>query len=180
MSDFEEAEAQDFLDELSAEMPRAHPYLFAHRILPQALAKDPERIIAILHSDDGNAFLRTLWQAVGEQLEEKERLPPDGLECCMTRANENYRAAVICLPPPERMTEAYFTALVVFPAKRAFWSRRRAPWRYYTLEYGTELDGTGRTVFCQWKDGDHLNFGDGPPPEKEAFLERVLQNLSSA
>lgn len=60
------------------------------------------------------------------------------------------------------------------PEVRAGWP---VPVRYFTLEKGLHLDGGERTVLCEWERHDtgprHANYGDGPPPEAEAFLAAV-------
>jgi hypothetical protein len=42
--------------------------------------------------------------------------------------------------------------------------------RCFTLEHSWTLDGQPATVLAEWTAAGHVNYGDGPPPEQQAFL----------
>lgn len=49
--------------------------------------------------------------------------------------------------------------------------------RYITLEYSLNDNNEPITVLCEWKkDWSHLNFGEGPISEIDAFI-RSINNL---
>lgn len=51
--------------------------------------------------------------------------------------------------------------------------------RYFTLENSSfGKDGVARTKFCEWREGQHANYGRGPEATPQAFLERVAGVLS--
>lgn len=148
--------------------PRDHHYFYAHRVLPTLAFRDTIQTLDILRSENGLDFLTGLWHDMGRQLRARDRLPPDGLQLEMRRDGK-YLYALVTLPPPLYSPEAYMVAL-------QFESELLAPrLRYFALELGY-LDPAGprRTVLCEWTaEPAHLNFGDGPPPEVEAFYQRL-------
>ena len=157
-------------------MAPSHRYMFAHRALPQVVHDDPGQAQKLLTGPEGPRFLSFLWGRVAERLPAEARDAPHGL-ACETHAGPGGRTIVlVTMPPPEHTPEAFFAAAVFTPGPRKLLFWRHPPTAdYLTLELGTTLGGEPRTVLCGWeKNGTHYNMGDGPPPEKEAFLTRVL------
>ncbi len=51
---------------------------------------------------------------------------------------------------------------------------------YFTLEKSVHLDQSDRTVMCGWTaDDSHLNYGDGPDPGVDAFIEAIDKLLET-
>jgi hypothetical protein len=166
---------------LDAETRQAH-YVFAHYALRSVALNDPVFYLGVLASPDGLAFLDDLLTKVREHARPGDP-PPDftAADCRIHTVRAGvYPCAVVELPPPRAMPEAYFTAtvLLVDPADEQV-DLKNAAVRYFTLELGLTLDGKSRTVLCEWaRDGTHCNFGDGPSPTIEEFvpaLGRLLQ-----
>ncbi len=91
-----------------------------------------------------------------------------------------YPCAVVEMPPPHAMTEAYFTAAVLLldPTQGQL-DLATAAVRYFTLELGFSLDNVPQTVLCEWgKDGAHINYGEGPTSDVEAFMAAVCRLLN--
>jgi hypothetical protein len=155
--------------------PRPH-YMFAHHALRQVGMRDPLFLLQVLPSPNGGRFLADLLGQVAQHA---------GVEPDFTADQVSFRgfrvagrpAAVLQLPPPQEVGEAWFVALVVDvdlsqePAADA----PPPPARFFTLEHGTHFStNEPRTVLCEWTAaGAHRNFGDGPAPELRAFLGRV-------
>jgi hypothetical protein len=158
--------------------PRPQHYLFAHRALPQIVYDDPAKAQQLLTGPEGEGFLSFFWRRVAERegIPEAERMAPDGLGRTVLTGPDGTVAVVITLPTPEAYAEAHFVAAVFTPGPRKLLFFRGPPTvRYLTLEHGSNLDGTSRTVLCGWsKEGTHYNLGDGPPPEVEAFFAAIL------
>jgi len=163
--------------------PRGQHYYFAHIALRALAAEDPERLIMALASPDADSFLIDLWNAVEKDAaqpgEENVVVPPDGLEAIPARV-AGRSAALVILPAPRAATEAHFVAIVLNheldePAKPA----PEPEYFYFTLEKGFALDASTRTIFCQWDEAAHKNFGDGPPADGRAFLDFIAQHLAA-
>lgn len=147
--------------------PRRQPYIFAHLALPALFLRAPESMLTNLEENNVE-FLRYLWRQIG--LKEGEHDEHAGMQitvACQPLAEG--RMAIIELPLPERPTEAYRLALCDVPDNP----------RYFTLELGEKLDGSPRTVLCEWDaNGRHYNYGDGPEAEDTAaFITAVRSTL---
>jgi hypothetical protein len=142
--------------------PQQH-YAFAHRMLPSIFLNEPAKFIGTLEQA-GNDFLYYLWESLGNRLEASDLVAPEGLDCQLNQLDNDTTIALITLPPPQQITEAYFVATVYRPPMK----------RFITLEYGSHGDGRQRTVLCEWTADIHSNMGDGPEPTLEAFFEAVV------
>jgi hypothetical protein len=50
---------------------------------------------------------------------------------------------------------------------------------YFTLERTHPENGEIPTMFCAWApNGEHLNFGNGPQPDRDAFLALIVSSQS--
>jgi hypothetical protein len=154
--------------------PRPQHYIFAHRVLPSLFFQNPERFLEIL-KEDGIAFLRFYWDKVGSTLDSADTEPLHGINYETRMLEDGTAVTLIELPPPQHMTEAYFTALVYRPLGAGGDSLQR----YFTLEYGMRILEPGeRSVLCEWTaDNRHVNYGEGPEPTSRAFFTAVCDKL---
>ncbi len=159
---------------MRSDPPRAHHYVFAHRELP-ALAHDP-RFFPLATGAGGSNFAIGYWDHVGARLPPAERLPPTDMALRVERRGGR-TIVLVRLPAPERMTEAHLVAVVQgLPGEPDV--------RYFTLELGfasAEPEGprSRRTVLCEWTEGRHVNYGEGPPAEEAGFLAAVEDRLGT-
>lgn len=161
---------------------REHHYVFAHRLVPAIFYLNPARFLQVLAAR-GEHFLRLLWKlARGRGIRAfVSQVSAKGLQHEILKLDEETTAALIVLPPPKRMAEAYFVAPVYRPRTRdGLPTRGGALVRYVTLEWGIQVDLSPRTVLCEWVTSDkwqsdiqHVNHGDGPEPTPSAFLEAI-------
>ena len=152
-------------------LSRAHHYFFAHRLLPKLFHEDAPQFFALLQRD-GLRFLEFWWRQAGDIVPPEERLSADGLGYVLRPQPDSWLAAVVIMPPPQGMTEAYFVAL--------FYQERTRTTRVFTLEKGVSLDpaATPLTVFCEWTaDNVHRNMGPGPEPVAGLFLAAAASHL---
>ncbi len=105
--------------------------------------------------------------------ESVEFIPPTGLACFPIDIGSDYYGALVQFPTPERIREAYFVAIIMPTSQTA-----PEHCEFFTLEFSKSQDGSKRTVFGKWSDGSHFNMGDGPAPEKEAFVEAISELLA--
>jgi len=156
--------------------PRDQHYVFAHRVLPSLFFANPEKFISTLN-ERGDSFLRLVWLRVGESVDNV--IAPDNLSHQIRNLDTDTTTVLITLPLPKCMTEAYLVALVHRSEKKDSSSSQEPLTRYIALEYGIELDGSPRTVLCEWTaEGIHRNMGNGPEPTLEAFFTAVRDLVS--
>ncbi len=171
--------APDSLDDLLPPAREQH-YIFAHMVLPGMGFSRPGEMLLTLGSDEAADSLKVLWKMAGEDLPSHERVVPEGLSCFMRKCGD-YAIAIITLPKAINTTEAHFTACAFGPVSQVPEGQlHNLPMRYFTLEVGFTLSGEARTTLCEWTaDPTHLNMGDGPDPEPEAFYNTICALLSS-
>ena len=148
--------------------------MFAHQILPALFFNTTEKFIPYLEKEEIK-FLQTSWDKLGAKLGKKDFLPSDGLKFEVNRFDNGTVIAIITLPSPHAITEAFFTAVVY----RAPTNDQELIARYFTLEYGySSSDDNFRTVLCEWTpDKIHHNLGTGPEPTSEAFLNIINKQI---
>src|SRR5262249_28531989 len=137
---------------LHTETRQAH-YVFAHYALRSVALNDPLYYLGVLATPDGPRMLDDLLKRVAEHARPGD-LPPDfsAADCRIHTARAGgYPCAVVELPTPRAMTEAYFTAAVLLlDTTQEQPDLKNAEVRYFTLEHGLSLNGAPRTVLCEW------------------------------
>jgi hypothetical protein len=148
--------------------PRRHHYMFAHHEVRRAAQQFGADLVDAARQ--GRLTLESVWNRVGEPLDEPDRLPSTGLVSSYHEIG-GHRVLLVRLPAAHHPTEAHFIAIAV-PAEGG-----RA--RYLTLEYAVSpIDEAVYTVFGEWDDQRHVNYGEGPPPDADAFLAAVAHRLA--
>jgi hypothetical protein len=149
--------------------------VFAHKVLPSLFFADPHRFIELLKSG-GDEFLRLLWDKVGQDLGKQNGSMSGSMSCVVEQLDASTELALITLPEPQGIAEAYFVAVVLRPSAPP----QEGITRFFTLEKGASLDESPRTVFCEWTaDEAHLNYGDGSVPTVTDFRRSIRENLGS-
>ena len=166
---------------VSAELPKKgpHHFVFAHVALRQACVERSWGFFAVMASAFKDRFLQDLWREVCAQCDAQG--PP---LCDITKADvttcrlNNYPCVVVTMPPPSEMGEAYLVAVILKVQVTDEIRPDQPAVDYFTLEKGTCLDGTPRTVLCRWTaDNSHVNYGDGPPATIYAFGQAISKVL---
>ena len=157
------------------EKARCRHYTFAHQALPSVAFSRPVAFLGVLASPDARRFLADLLHDVTEHCKEHEPNPDftaDDVAVHVARVGP-YPCAVLEMPPPRAMPEAYFVAAVLLaPYDQEV--PRDVKLRYFTLEKSGPLVPGGLAVLCEWTaDRAHSNFGAGVPPQRDAFLEAI-------
>jgi len=165
---------------LGNSQPRPHHYVLGHVALRSLALENPLRFLSIMGTPDADKFLNAVYQNLVESL--KDEGPPDFTlnDVRYDRGKlGDWLCVVFTLPPPKEVTEVYFCCLAGHldqndpnPTPESIKAR------WFTLEYGLTDDGGKRTVLCEWtKDGTHKNYGDGPEPTLDNFLQAVADKI---
>jgi hypothetical protein len=91
----------------------------------------------------------------------------------LTEARQEYRVAVMTLPPPKQVGEAYMAGIVIKANEPLFM-------RYFTLEHDYVLKRQAdRTVLCEREGSKHVRISDGPAltGDKEADARAFLESF---
>ncbi|MGI8786914.1 MAG: hypothetical protein ACR2HG_04035 [Pyrinomonadaceae bacterium] len=157
--------------------PRRQHYYFAHIYLRDGAFSHPKLFIDELFKDDSTQYLKIRWAINGfdSKAEEDDFIPADGLEAFPIKIGNDFYGALVQLPKPERMAEAYFVAIVLPTDADA-----STPCNFFTLEFSRYDDGSDKTVLGNWAgEGAHFNLGSGPMPEKQAFIDAIEERMSN-
>jgi len=150
--------------------PREHHYVFAHYTLRAACTHDPAWFFATIGSAERQKFVAWLWDTTAKRVGRPvAELDPADLAVTTGKLKDN-PVIVFTMPPAEAVGEAHLVALVLTGLATAS-AERPAGVLCFTLEHGTTLDGSPRTVLCEWTPQGHRNLGDGPPATVQAFLD---------
>lgn len=154
----------------SEDRPRQHHYLFAHRELPAIARRFAGNLPELARSGRMDAALVRAWDQVGSRLPPADRWPHAGLEASLHDV-DGRSVVLVTMPHPEHGAEAYFAAVVVADGRLS---------DYFVLEHGWTTRDEPRTVLCKWDHRRHVNLGDGPSAEANAFLSAVRAQLRSS
>lgn len=162
----------------AANKPRVQYYLFAHAALREFAFEQPMIAFGgMLSPELRDTTGRGVWASVTEQLEGTgEPIDPfPGIESRMVECGP-YPCAIVRMPTPKKQTEAHFVAIVL-RIDEGPKPPPPVPISYFTLEHGGPGGGT---VLGEWtKDGAHVNHGDGPPPDWDAFHAAVKAQVAA-
>lgn len=136
--------------------PRRQHYQFAHVLLRDAALADPrgtwDRVTSPgqdLGRPGVGDFLVDLWIAARD--DDEDAISPEGL-----RVDVDGDVAVVTLPPPARIAEAYMIALV------------RQPPGYFVLERGASA-----AFVAEWRKDMRIRMGDVPIPTRRELVHAV-------
>lgn len=166
----------DELEKLESEYREVSAdYVFCHVALKQIALEDPLRMLAILASDRAEEFLAGLLEDVETHCGKKATLTAAQVRIHPRRIGERV-CAILQFPEPQRITNAFFVALMVqvdFGAAPAETTVSSA--RFFTLEKGYPEGSESRTVLGEWTATGHLNYGTGPAPVLEEFVKSLAR-----
>ena len=164
-----------------------HHYNFAHKVLRGAFYENPAVFVQlILAPQAGRDVFEHLWSRAATEAM-MAGFEPLGFDVRLPEPRDvtvaGRRGILFEMPPPEAPAEAYFT-LALLPVDGATSGDDAAP-LYYTLERvglarGEQPTDPPATVLASWSSTAHSNYGAGPPPTAEAFLQAVASRLATA
>ncbi len=172
----------------SFQAPTVH-YLLAHRILPDFAFSRPRDLFGVLASPKRGEILEQICQHLDQQLGDTSTRQFRGTDIQVFPVLIQRRAALIVqMPPPENSVEAVLVVLLSELTPEQLEMAMRNPeqafnqafnLRYLTFERPTDLEDSAGTIFCEWTQDRHINFGPAPvvdSPSALTFLQE--QDLS--
>lgn len=174
----------------SQKKPPGLHYVFAHQYLPRALFANPQLGLGLALSYNREKALLSLWNHCQKNASEPQKNDePTGLAITGGTTGSNTAIAVITMPQPREMADAYYVCVVTTFAADAGGEPRAADIAYYTLEKTVSLTPPSGgyatagqpepvpTILGKWdKKGGHANFGPGPAPDSpNEFVAAVLK-----
>jgi hypothetical protein len=179
------AKDETVLDSLKGlPQPRGQHYEFAHVALAEAIISNPDGFLDELAGSGGEDMLAEIWRRCREKFPSSEDyVDRAGLAATVEQLPSGPRCAVVEMPPPERMGEAYMVAAVVVPGGKLLGLFPRPPGvRYFTLELSYRTKAERTTSLFEWRYSDsggrsHVTRGTGLAVDRAAFLAAVDEHL---
>jgi hypothetical protein len=166
-------------DQAKAEKHTHHHYQLAHVALRQICLHNPYGFFSVMASPDRKKFLDDIWSQICARCDPEgpASFTPDDLQIITSNIND-YPTILIQMPEPLFSPEAYFVGIVLLVKMNDYAQHPPDPVaRYFTLERGQSVSGGVWHVLCEWQDGRHCNYGAGPEPRRELFVEAVKMLL---
>jgi hypothetical protein len=134
-------------------------------------------------SDKADVFLKRLWEATGEGIDEQDRRDAAGLAALRTYEEKGYLVRIIQCPEPRHLAQNYFVAVAWKQGHRSIlpWKNKPEEVRYLALESSVRMMGMDGppSILGEWTVTGHTNYGDGPEPREEAFVEAIKPILAN-
>lgn len=157
--------------------PRDHHYVFAHLAVREICSQDPLQFFSLVASPEQENFVAWLWDITAKQVGRPVTdFDPRQLVVSTLRVKD-LPAILLKMPAPIAAAEAHMVGIILTDVPEDAKPESKGSFRYFTLEHGVNLDDSIRTVFCEWDDEGHKNFGDGPLPTVEAFASAIEARL---
>lgn len=150
---------------MSAAGPSLH-YEFAHIALRGIALNEGAKLYQTLSGERGRDLIDVLLKAGADRLSIAQHISSGDIG--LHDRTVNGRACMIVeMPEPQEAVHAHFVAILLGEADDD-------PARYITLERSVSLDaGAQRTVLAEWSTEGHVNYGDGPEPTIDAFVDQL-------
>lgn len=168
---------QDNPDEPESNAPSLN-YALAHLALKSIALGSPLQFLAIVASPDSKNFFDSIIDDIVEQMGCSKSFDSSEIQVYNQRVND-FPCAIIKFPDPQKITEAHMVAVIAEVNLNEGFPKNpdSVQARFLTLEKGYSESDQSITVLGEWSGGTHLNFGEGPEPSIEAFLETLSQKL---
>ncbi len=151
---------------------------FVQQALTDLFHTSPDQFLFLL-ARDGTKFLRFYWDQVGKKLPNSQLVPPFGMNYDIRNPWRNTAIALITLPKPQRVPEAYFIALIHRPNRVTPIFRISDTTKVIALEYAINEMGNDSTLMVEWtRRLEREPYHASPEPALEAFYDAVLNEIS--
>ena len=151
---------------------------FISQVLTSLFHHAPEQLLLFL-SRDGNKFLRFYWDEAGKKVPEPQHSSFWGMNYDIRKPHPMVTVALIRMPEPKFVHEAYFAALIHRPGRVTPFGLVRDPTKILVLEVVNTPEGqpplTRLVELTQRMEREDI--GPGVPPVLEEFYQSVLDQL---
>ena len=148
--------------------------IFVSEVLPSLFHDSPKQFLTFL-SKDGTQFLRFYWQEVGKRMGIVGQALLFGLNYDIRTPDKKTVIALVTLPAPPRVGEAYYAAGIYRPLRVRPILRVSDMTKVVALEMDATNDGHPQTVIVEWtKRLFREVISPGPDPVLEVFYLTVL------
>ncbi|MCG6154860.1 hypothetical protein [Rubinisphaera margarita] len=160
-------------------------YVFAHYALRSFALSEPLQVLGMLASPQAARFLDLIIGTVTKQCGSPPSFTSADITVHPLRIGD-HATSIVELPGVQEPAEAYFVAVVLpisaIPSEESD-EVADGEARYFTLEKTLSLGESAKdappTVFCEWNQDAHTNYGEGPAPTLKGFADTLANHLTS-
>ena len=166
--------AVDMVKNIQLDKYRLHHYGFAHEIFLDFTQCSPDMMYTMIASGEPESLIEMLWGHVCERYDESQEtdIDPSGIKTSIHQLG-SYPTVLIEMPKAKGMLEAIMIA-VVLSDYTVIDNRSSCEFaRYFVLELTQDATDRILTMLCEWSEGQHLNYGEGPEADVGDFLNIV-------
>ena len=150
---------------------------FVSQVLPSLFHATPAQVIGFLERD-GTKFLRFYWDQAGKKMSAEQLSPVFGLNFQIRQPRKQEAVALIHLPAPRVLGEAYYAALVYRPNRVTPFLSISDTTLVMALEHRLDESQQPVTLLVEYtRRQERLELGAGPVPGLEEFYQSVLQRM---
>ena len=154
---------------------RSQQIMFFEEVLPSVFHDVPGEFLFYLERD-GNKFLRFYWDRAGKNFIESDRGDAFGLNYIIRKPQNDVTIALVLMPAPQVVGEAYFEAFIYRPRRVTPILRISDITSVYALIMVAGENDTLKTAIIERTRKDvTLGHGEGPAPTSESFYQAVLE-----
>ncbi len=159
---------------------RSHQIVFVEDALPSVFHQTPVEFLYYLDRD-GNKFLNFYWTQVSKNFSDSDRADPYGLNYVIRTPQKDVSFALVILPTPKEIGEAYFEALVYRPRRVTPILRINDMTTVFALVLASNESGGPKTrIVERTRKGQSIERGEGPPPITDEFFHKVIELLKDS
>ncbi len=154
---------------------RTQQIVYFEEVLPSVFHDSPGEFLFYLERD-GNKFLRFYWDKAGMNFPESTRVEAFGLNYLIREPQKDVTIALVLLPAPQVIGEAFFEALIYRPRRVTPILRISDMTSVFALTMAVVEGGVHQTNIIERTRKDAtLEHGVGPAPVVEDFYQAVLE-----
>jgi hypothetical protein len=154
---------------------RSQQVVFFEDALPSVFHATPGDFLFYLERD-GNKFLRFYWDRVGKGFVEPERMEAFGLNYIIRKPQNDTTIAIILMPAPQKIGEAYYEAFIYRPRRVTPILMINDSTSVFALIMTNPIgENDNTTIVERTRKGEAIDHGEGPAPIVEDFYKVVLE-----
>jgi hypothetical protein len=154
---------------------RSHQCVFFETALPVVFHQTPEDFLFYLERD-GNKFLQFYWEQAGKSISPAERADAYGLNYIVRKPKNNVTIAIVLLPAPQKVGEAYYEVFIYRPLRVTPILRISDVTSVFALTKASDDGEKNKTTIIErTRKEQSIDHGMGTEPVVEDFYLAVLE-----
>ena len=159
---------------------RAHHFTMSQVVIPQVAWRDPMTFFGAIKMDQTRFvdYLCKVNRDINQKNRDDFRLQPEDLSI-KTTVIHPYPCIVMKMPPPNRVGESYFVAVILYLDPKLDDSQLDPKKGPSIGIFNLDFESQQRTQIIEWQGEQRVLHGPGPQPGEDHFLRWIAAHLAS-